>query len=1138
LDIGYEPFIYIKDLKKLGVELYPDKNKDGGREFNDKIEKYGIKIKKLETGKQERLENGYCYMITSNKSYSSIISFLREGGLDIYEKTYDDNGKIIKDSNDRVIYPNLDYVFSLKHQEQFLVSTGIRLYKGLTDYNQIHKVVFDIETTGLRYETSRVFAIGIRDNRGFEKILEANVLGDNEAEKELISHFFETITSLKPAIISGYNSEDFDFDFLVGRAKLLGLDLNEIQTTLRKPERYSYQKRMQNKTINVPVTNYNIKRIPNSSYKYGNSSQKYTKTEMWGISVIDIHHAAKRMSAINSDMKNTKLKYVCQYEKINKPNRTYITGTDNGIGKMYYENKLYLTNPENNEYIQIPEKFQKVGYDLFNLQRRRGKISDEIYVKNKKIYLESDSGKGFIEWVSDKPKKNKMTVFVEGRTILKNYLLDDLWETEQVDELYNQTSFMLAKMVPTTYGRMCTMGTAGIWDLLAAAWSYEHDLAIPYPDQKEKYPGGLAVCFKKGYIEDLIKIDYASLYPSIQLTHDIFPVFDITGFLKKALVYFTTTRNVYKKVANGTELNSIEIDLFREIDFELYEKHSKDKISKTEVNKAKVKQLPIKILNNSQYGAFGGNVAFKWSDNSCAARITSIGRLRLRQAVVWFNDYGCVPLMAVTDGINFQIPKLTNIKITDAGVIKTTEFGPVDEMWVYGNGVGISALINKFNTEEMIPPYMLLDNDGLFKSCLNLAKINYATLSEKTDKKTGEVYDSVKLTGNTIKSSTMPEYIEDFFNKGIDLLLQGKGPEFYAEYEKYVQDIYYGNIPLKKIARKSRYKKTISEYLKRGTDINGKKKSIQAHMELIIQERKKLAKELFIKYYDELDIGVRRDSVDDYSNREMESYVSVYMPPELELDSTIYYYNTGVGERDGDAKVDTNTGEVIIMSEILPIEDIVNNPEKRGKYNSKKYLAAFNKRVRSIFIGFNPDIIDKMIIAPEKKRKTNKHGADIEQETLVINKFKQEDLKLKSFDLTTINESLVLGLGEVIFWNRYGYDINKIWSGFVENPENPLRYEKYEKALSYFNEKMVISGKPLIKRRDDIISEFDYVLYKRGSEYDIGFHNGEYIEILKKSLIVPGEDLEEKVDEPDEVEVDEILIEEIDEDDDTDDDNE
>jgi len=81
---------------------------------------------------------------------------------------------------------------------------------------------------------------------------------------------------------------------------------------------------------------------------------------------------------------------------------------------------------------------------------------------------------------------------------------------------------MLAKIVPTTYQRICTMGTASIWNLLLTAWSYENDLAIPEPDRYEKFSGGLARCFRMGYSKRIVKIDYASLYPMLQLTWDIF----------------------------------------------------------------------------------------------------------------------------------------------------------------------------------------------------------------------------------------------------------------------------------------------------------------------------------------------------------------------------------------------------------------------------------------------------------------------------------------------------------------------------------------------------------------------------------------------------------------------------------------
>ena len=48
----------------------------------------------------------------------------------------------------------------------------------------------------------------------------------------------------------------------------------------------------------------------------------------------------------------------------------------------------------------------------------------------------------------------------------------------------------------------------------------------------------------------------------------------------------------------------------------------------------------------------------------------------------------------------------------------------------------------------------------------------------------------VKMVGNTIKSKKMPDYIAKFLEKGIRLLLKGKGQDFIEEYYSYVDKIY------------------------------------------------------------------------------------------------------------------------------------------------------------------------------------------------------------------------------------------------------------------------------------------------------------------------------------------------------------
>ena len=1084
--IPYIPFAYVKDLANLKPNKFILYEGYSDTYIESKKIKYGITITKLKTGNQKRLLDGYCYKVTSSKSYNAIVNYFRDGGIDMFAKVEDTNGNVIKDKRGNVKFLHRELFHSVKTTEQFLISTQSRLYKGYEEYRQVHKVVFDCETTGLRYQMARLFAIGVRDNRGFEMILELDKIDDDESEIRLIQNFFNLIVDLKPAVVMGYNSEMFDFEFILGRAKLLKMDMSKIPTSLKE--------------------GVQMRRRPNTSVKYGNTADKYTWTDMWGMSVIDILHAVRRTAAVNSEIKENKLKYIAKFEKFAKPNRTYIPGEDNNIGRYYSENKVFAIN-EKNEYIEIPEEYQLTAKNLYKLQANKPTLATERYQALKNSYLRDCPQ--FAQWFRSEAIPKQMTGFIGGKKLVKQYLLDDLWETAQVDELYNQSSFMLAKIVPTTYQRICTMGTAGIWNLLMTAWSYENDLAIPIPDVKlpKKFAGGLARCYKSGFTKRIIKIDYAGLYPSIQLTEGVFPIFDITDVMKKILLYLTTTRNIYKKLGNGVELNDEEVILFRQIDPEMHLKYVKKLLTPDDVAMFKIKQLPIKILNNSLYGALGSDISFNWSDNVCAARITCTGRLHLRHAISWFSKFKCIALLAVTDGINFQYPETTTIRFTETEYLTDQPEAPIEEMWQYGDKKGIDALIIKYNKEEMTPPYMSVDNDGESISCLNLSRINYATLALAKDKKTKEMKEKIKLTGNTIKSKTMPGYIEDFIDKGLDMILHGKGVEFVNYYNDYAKDLYLCRIPLKKIASKSKIKTTISAYKKRGKDKNGREKGKQAHMELLIDKRNKIAKEIFQKYKDKLILT--KDAEKYTKDEEILKVVSDYMPPEPELDSVVYFVNTGTKISEGNSSVikDKVTGEERYCSALITADDLLDNPNMMGQYNVAKYLKAFNSRVKALLVGFDPEVSKNMLAKIVKDKKTKEVDLKCGGEN-----FASYQLELKNFDLNDFDESMHLEEKEVEFWNKHGYDPRKVWNGFKMYNENKVYYEIYEHALNYLNEKMVAINKPKIKSINDNYGEGDFVLIKNDHEYSLGKHNGTFIEIVRPTVEIPKCEIEIELD--------------------------
>ncbi len=1071
--IPYIPFIHMKNLEANGHELYKDFH------VKDIVEEkklaYGITITTLKTGNQKRLTNGFCYKIESTKSYNAIINFLRDGGIDPFAKVFDKHGKPVKDAKGWNKFKYRDLFNTVKTTEQFFISTKSRLFKGIEEYKGVHRLFFDIETNGLRYAMSRVFAIGVRDNKGLDVILEAKKLEDDESEKQLILDFFELITKKKPDVIIGHNSEDFDFDYILGRAKILKIDLYKIQTTLNKQ---------------IP-----IKRIPNVSVKYGNQSDKFTATGIWGISVIDTLHAAKRMAANNSEIKKTGLKYIAKFEKFARPNRTYINGEGNDIFYFFKRNNIFVCDEKNN-YIEIPKEFQAIGKEFYKLQINKHLFNDTEYKKLK--FDNFSTNPEFVNWLREFAVPKGMNSFINGKKLTRQYLSDDLWETEQVDELYNQSSFLLAKIVPTTYQRVCTMGTAAVWNLLLTAWSYENDIAIPYCEKKDAFSGGLARTYKTGYSEVWAKIDYASLYPMIQLTDDIFPLFDITGVIKKMLLYLTTTRNIYKKLASSDPLKEEEIELMKSIDNETYLKYISNTLTIGDRAMFKIKQLPIKILNNSLFGALGSGIAFNWSDNVCAARITCTGRLHLRHAIDWFGKFGCIALLAVTDGINFKIPNMTKFKFGANGIVTIldTEI-PVAEAWQYGGKVGIGALIAKFNTEEMKAPYMSVDNDGEFLSCLNLARINYATLSLVKNKKTGEYEEKIKLTGNNIKSKVMPEYIDDFFDKGISMILHGKGYDFVNFYNSYVDNIYYQKIPLRKIASKMRYKISIKQYDNRGLNKNGKPKGKQAHMELIKDQRNKLVLELFEKHKD----GLIFPKIGEVTLAQKYKMLADYLPPEPDVDSMIYVVN--IGTKKGDSSSGKNKNTLEFNATIITNDEIENNPDLMGKYNSPKYLAGFNNKVKSLLVGFDPEVAKK-ILATVKTERKKVNGVKTVREYLHKYEPDPTELELGSFDLDSLEDSMYLEEKEVEFWNKTGYNPSLTWDGFKTTTENQLHLEVYENALEFLNNKMKESGRTdLVKSINDKYVTGDFVLIKNDFIFMLGQYDGTYMKIVKEIQDIP-----------------------------------
>jgi len=114
-------------------------------------------------------------------------------------------------------------VLTLSPEEQYLVSTGRTYFRDLS-FDQLDRLQFDLETTGLDPARDRIFMVAVRDSSGVASTIEARGEGD-AAEADLIRRLVAAITAANPDVIENHNLHGFDLPFLDERARRLGVPL-------------------------------------------------------------------------------------------------------------------------------------------------------------------------------------------------------------------------------------------------------------------------------------------------------------------------------------------------------------------------------------------------------------------------------------------------------------------------------------------------------------------------------------------------------------------------------------------------------------------------------------------------------------------------------------------------------------------------------------------------------------------------------------------------------------------------------------------------------------------------------------------------------------------------------------------------
>ncbi len=609
-----------------------DKLCNGDRnEVKKLLTQYNIGVKRLSNTNIkgeiiDEFNNGYLFMFYAKKpmSHGTFLNFFKKAGNPIYGKKNKDGKEELRSASDSRQYLIVPPV------EQFMIATGKRFFKGYDDYDQIVRLIFDLETEGLDPNKHRINQIGVRTNRGFEKII--TIEGKTKQEKDenellAIDLFLRIIYQFQPDVITAHNGENFDWNFIITRCNILGVPMEQLSAryfngdVIKKDERESI-------------------------LKLGGEMEKFRRTIVPNITITDSLHAVRRAQAIDSNFLKADLKYSTEYLGKKKTNRVYVPGDKISSTWNDKDNQYAFNNDNGDWYCITDNKEIKNGYEI-----------------------------------------------VTGKYIVERYLLDDIWECDKVEHQLNTANFLICKILPLPFSKATIMGTAGQWKALLMAWSYENNLAIPMFGESKSFTGGLSRLLKVGFVDDVAKFDYNSLYPSIILTWSISDRNDLMNTMLSFLNYILTEREKFKKLKkqSGKKASALK-EKIKEIKCDSDEyKTINDEIVKynAEENFYDKQQLVFKILGNSFFGSYGAPNVFPWGSLKCAEQTTCTGRQMLRLMISYFSNLGYNPIV----GDSFTGDTPLYIKYKHNGYI---DIKPISEL-INENAVEIDILGREYD---------------------------------------------------------------------------------------------------------------------------------------------------------------------------------------------------------------------------------------------------------------------------------------------------------------------------------------------------------------------------------------------------------------------------------------------------------
>jgi DNA polymerase I len=330
--------------------------------------------------------------------------------------------------------------------------------------------------------------------------------------------------------------------------------------------------------------------------------------------------------------------------------------------------------------------------------------------------------------ISSLSGKELQRAYLEDTDRFRQRALCAVRETRAVADLLSPSYFIQAQIFPYNYQDVIVRGNATRINALFLREYYRQRHSIPEMPMVRGFEGGYTAIFFTGVARNVWHCDIASLYPSVMLQFDCFPVTDQLQIFRHLLTDLRTFRLEAKAQMQAASKEN----------------------NRQRWHHLHALQNTFKILINSFYG-YLGFAQGHFADFEAAARITQIGRELLQKMIDWLNARGAQVIEVDTDGIYFVPPPDAN----------------ADELR--------DALAKE------LPPGIEVEFDEQFEAMFSYKAKNYALLARE-----GEVI----IKGGALKSRGLEKFQRVFLEEMIKLIMEGKSesiPQLREDFEKKIR---------------------------------------------------------------------------------------------------------------------------------------------------------------------------------------------------------------------------------------------------------------------------------------------------------------------------------------------------------------